>query len=77
MAEDKDWYVVKCEGGECEIVPTAAGEMPVLNATGLQPQWWGPFSSQQEAIARRVGLIRAHKCQPRTPGPILKPPPSQ
>jgi hypothetical protein len=25
---------------------------------------WGPFDSQQEAIARRVGLIRAGKCQP-------------
>ncbi|WP_442944889.1 hypothetical protein [Nostoc sp.] len=25
---------------------------------------WGPFSSPEEAIARRVGLIRAGKCQP-------------
>jgi len=29
-----------------------------------KPQTWGPFSSQEEAIARRVGLIRAGKCKP-------------
>ncbi|MDY7004776.1 MAG: DDE transposase family protein [Cyanobacteriota bacterium] len=26
---------------------------------------WGPFNSVEEAIARRVGLIRAGKCQPK------------
>ena len=25
---------------------------------------WGPFKTQNQAIAKRVGLIRAGKCQP-------------
>jgi len=25
---------------------------------------WGPFETQNQAIAKRVGLIRAGKCQP-------------
>ena len=27
-------------------------------------QQWGPFETQNQAIAKRVGLIRAGKCQP-------------
>ena len=27
-------------------------------------QQWGPFETQGQAIAKRVGLIRAGKCQP-------------
>ena len=25
---------------------------------------WGAYASEQEAIAKRIGLIRAGKCQP-------------
>ncbi|MGB3789582.1 MAG: hypothetical protein WA949_16345 [Phormidesmis sp.] len=27
-------------------------------------QQWGPFATQNQAIAKRVGLIRAGKCRP-------------
>jgi hypothetical protein len=51
----KHWYILKQESGTCAI------------ATQRDPdavESWGPFASQDEAIARRVGLIRAGKCQP-------------
>ncbi|MEM6714570.1 MAG: hypothetical protein AAGD09_17225 [Cyanobacteria bacterium P01_F01_bin.56] len=34
-----------------------------LDAATLTEKW-GPYASQGDAIARRVGLIRAGKCQP-------------
>jgi len=63
MANTQNWYIVKRSSGHCEIVPSAQLEDNGDN----QPETgekWGPFTSQQEAIARRVGLIRAGKCQP-------------
>jgi hypothetical protein len=55
------WYIVKRPSGQCEILPNTQVE-------GQEDQTlvesWGPFDSQQDAIARRVGLIRAGKCQP-------------
>lgn len=66
MATTDAWYIVKQESGHCEI--QAGSTMPELqtpNTTGLQSRdVWGPFNSRQEAIARRVGLIRAGKCLP-------------
>jgi hypothetical protein len=56
------WYVVKQENGQCTIVPT--DQLPTPQAEASQPESWGPFESQTAAIARRVGLIRAGKCQP-------------
>lgn len=56
MNSSQNWYIVKRPAGNCEIVSQAAN----TEAT----EHWGPFESQQEAIARRVGLIRAGKCQP-------------
>jgi hypothetical protein len=50
------WYVVKTEAGHCQISPQAPTEPDC--------QFWGPFDSQDTAIARRVGLIRAGQCQP-------------
>jgi hypothetical protein len=50
------WHIVKQPAGHCEIIQ---GE-PSADAT----ETWGPFDSEAEAIARRVGLIRAGKCQP-------------
>lgn len=64
------WYVVKLTEGHCDIWTHAQLEQQIdpgaLEATTKGPptEYWGPFASQAEAIARRVGLIRAHKCKP-------------
>ncbi|MFP4120344.1 hypothetical protein [Coleofasciculus sp.] len=58
MTNTQSWYIVKQKNGQCEIVPSTQ-----LQAEENSERW-GPFSSQQDAIARRVGLIRAGKCQP-------------
>lgn len=63
MSDLKAWYVVKQDDGKCAILP----ESQVSNAEKSEPakrEQWGPYASQQEAIARRVGLIRAGKCNP-------------
>jgi hypothetical protein len=55
------WYIVKRPDGPCEILPSTqveGEEDPTI------VERWGPFDSPQDAIARRVGLIRAGKCQP-------------
>jgi len=63
------WYIVKQPEGYCDIVPAAdlypepASPSQADGAADIQQ--WGPFASQSEAIARRVGLIRAGKCLPR------------
>lgn len=54
------WYIVKQEAEQCQIISAQA-----LNALeGQSLQRWGPFKTQSQAIAKRVGLIRAGKCQP-------------
>lgn len=53
-----NWYIVKQENGTCQIINDAAESLPKTTSS------WGPFATQQEAIAKRVGLIRAGKCQP-------------
>lgn len=61
MEDTQSWYIVKHSDGLCQILSsTQVGEQndPTI------AERWGPFDSQQEAIARRVGLIRAGKCQP-------------
>ena len=58
MNEATAWYIIKTSTGSCEIVTAA-------EANALEPkEQWGPFPSQGEAIAKRVGLIRAGKCKP-------------
>lgn len=54
----QSWYIVKQEDGSCEI-------LELSEQTPTEENWWGPFPSQSEAIARRVGLIRSQKCKPR------------
>lgn len=54
------WYILKRSTGHCEIVP--GHQVEGDDADILER--WGPFTSQDEALARRVGLIRAGKCQP-------------
>lgn len=57
----QNWYIVKQPAGHCEII--SREEATEDNEPSSQ-EHWGPFSSQDEAIARRVGLIRSGKCQP-------------
>lgn len=57
MTNAQSWYIVKQPSGNCEIVSTEPSAMEV-------EQKWGPFAAKEEAIARRIGLIRAGKCQP-------------
>jgi predicted transposase YbfD/YdcC len=61
MAQNtQSWYIVKCNTGNCKIVPSEEVEDDDSEII----EQWGPFNSQEEAIARRVGLIRSLKCQP-------------
>lgn len=58
MSNPQTWYIVKQEDGNCAIISTT--EKEILE----NEQYWGPFASPEEALARRVGLIRAGKCKP-------------
>ncbi|MEB3220365.1 MAG: DDE transposase family protein [Nostocales cyanobacterium 94392] len=60
MELSQSWYIVKQSSGNCKIV---SSELTSRDDTEIT-QKWGPFSSQEEAIARRIGLIRTGKCQP-------------
>jgi hypothetical protein len=59
MNNSQNWYIVKETTGICQIV-VLEGERPLTTE-----KCWGPFPSREEAIARRVGLIRSGRCQPR------------
>lgn len=61
MNDTQKWYIVKRVNQPCEIVSSTQVEGE-NDSTVVER--WGPFDSQQDAIARRVGLIRAGKCQP-------------
>lgn len=58
MKQAASWYIVKQPNGTCEIIPEEQFD------PNTSQRRWGPFPSQGEAIARRVGLIRTGKCQP-------------
>lgn len=60
MSESQTWYVVKRQDGHCDIISSKQVEIQESEII----EQWGPITSQQEAIARRVGLIRSGKCQP-------------
>ncbi|MEH2081729.1 MAG: DDE transposase family protein [Nostoc sp.] len=60
MSDPQTWYIVKRSSENCEIIPSDQVGDDNLEII----EQWGPFSSQEEAIARRIGLIRAGKCQP-------------
>jgi hypothetical protein len=62
MVNTETWYIVKHNHGHCEILSSEQVEAENSNLDIAEK--WGPFASQDEAIARRVGLIRAGKCQP-------------
>lgn len=58
MSYSQQWYIVKEKSGNCQIVTEEDGKTPESQI------YWGPFPSAEKAIAARVGLIRAGKCQP-------------
>ena len=57
MNDSENWYIIQQEDNTCAIV--AEQKEPSENK-----EIWGPFPSQAEAIAKRVGLIRSGKCKP-------------
>ncbi|MBD2041089.1 DDE transposase family protein [Microcoleus sp. FACHB-672] len=61
METSQSWYIVKRPQGSCEILP--AEQIEQKEDPNIVERW-GPFTSPDEAIARRVGLIRTGKCQP-------------
>lgn len=61
MAEPSKYYIVKGKNGTCEILP--GDHLEGSDQEEIREKW-GPFESREGAIARRVGLIRAGKCQP-------------
>jgi len=61
MNNPQNWYIVKQPAGHCEII---SSKETTEDKEPSSQERWGPFSSQDEAIARRVGLIRSGKCQP-------------
>jgi hypothetical protein len=62
MEKSQSWYIVKGSAGICDILSN--DRLATQNDAKIV-ECWGPFASAQDAIARRVGLIRAGKCQPR------------
>lgn len=60
MSDSPSFYIIKRPTGICEIVTEQPNEIDDAEVVKV----WGPYSSTEEAIARRVGLIRAGKCQP-------------
>jgi hypothetical protein len=66
MSQEEAWYIVKQSSGACEILSASQIETEQSSEQQLpdSAKQWGPFASRTEAIARRVGLIRAGKCQP-------------
>jgi len=61
MSDSQGWYIIKRHEGNCDIVPTQ--QLKSQEDTNILERW-GSFSSAEDAIARRVGLIRAEKCKP-------------
>ena len=59
MNKQKFWYVIKQADRTCQIVSFTEKQ----TKTPEQEQW-GSYDSEQEAIAKKIGLIRAGKCQP-------------
>ncbi|MEM9540910.1 MAG: DDE transposase family protein [Cyanobacteria bacterium P01_E01_bin.42] len=65
MEKSQVCYIVKQNDGVCDICdgkPPEAGK-----EESQEKRVWGPFRDRQETIARRIGLIRAGKCQPKQP----------
>jgi hypothetical protein len=59
------WYILRDQEGYCEVVDAAACPPPEEQSAGQTRDRWGPYGTRAEAIAKRVGLIRAGRCKPR------------
>ena len=58
MNKKGTWYILKKIEDRCQIIES-------LDPPSTEDlKYWGPFSSREDAIAHRIGLIRAGKCQP-------------
>jgi hypothetical protein len=57
MNNQQNWYIVQQQDGTCEII-FAQEKPPNVNS-------WGGYETQEKAIAKKIGLIRAGKCQPK------------
>jgi hypothetical protein len=68
MSQSEQWYIVKRSEGQCDLMAASELEANTVTSSETKPpettERWGPFNSEGEAIARRVGLIRAGKCKP-------------
>ncbi|MEM1393581.1 MAG: DDE transposase family protein [Cyanobacteria bacterium P01_H01_bin.150] len=60
MKSSQSWYIIKRSNQKCEIV---SSQLASEDNTEIIDKW-GPFNSKEEAISRRIGLIRTGKCQP-------------
>ncbi len=59
MEYSQSWYIIKRSTEKCEIVssePAPEDDTEIIEK-------WGLFT-KEEAISRRIGLIRTGKCQP-------------
>jgi len=77
---EENWYIVKQDSEKCVILSAVELEAlnetdttvtettaEITTETTDSPsvlEQWGPFKAKNQAIAKRVGLIRAGKCQP-------------
>jgi hypothetical protein len=67
---ETNWFIIKAASQQCQIV--SAQSLDPLDPDASDPdtldpqptEKWGPFKTQNQAIAKRVGLIRAGKCKP-------------
>lgn len=69
--QSTDWYIIQRETSQCDILSgpefdetQSSNSVNSKGSEGKQSLVWGPFASEEEAIAKRVGLIRAGKCKP-------------
>lgn len=62
------WYILQQPDGHCTVqaAPIDADGHPIAPVPETSTlKRWGPYGTQAEAVAKRVGLIRAGHCQPR------------
>lgn len=57
---EETWYIVRESSEQCKIISKQA--LAALDTPPIEK--WGPFETKNQAIAKRVGLIRAGKCKP-------------
>jgi hypothetical protein len=58
MNKKGTWYILKTTEEHCQIIESF--DQPSTEDV----KYWGPFPNREDAIAHRIGLIRAGKCQP-------------